>query len=247
MQKDYSQRIRESGALLLADKPTDWTSFDVVNKVRNTLEKYLEEQTKERKRLKVGHSGTLDPFATGLLIIAIGAETKNIDKYMKQNKTYAATMVLGAESSTGDRDGEITDVKGTIPDIETVEQAFARHKGKLLQTPPAYSAIKVDGVRAYKRARRGEKVELKPREVTVNAIGVESYDYPIVKFVCNVSSGTYIRSLAEDIANDLGAKAYLSQLRRSKIGEYSVDEALLIDKKITADDILRQARFLEVQ
>jgi tRNA pseudouridine55 synthase len=206
--------------LLLIDKPADITSFGVVARVRRLLSEAA------GKKVKVGHTGTLDPFATGLMIIVVGSYCKRAGEFSKLNKTYEATMRLGQTSSTGDPEGEITDVSNSQPTLNEIQTAFARFTGQIQQTPPIYSAIKIDGQRAYKLARKGQVVEMPTRQVTVSRLDLQAYSYPQVNLVCDVSSGTYIRTLVEDIGKTLGTGAYTSQLRRTKVGEYAVNQAI---------------------
>lgn len=209
--------------LLLVDKPSGWTSFDVVAKIRGILSR------EAGYKVKVGHAGTLDPMATGLLVLAIGSATKKIDGLMKQSKIYEAVLCLGATSNTDDAEGEITgqsDVQPSHADIESVLEEFI---GEIAQVPPQFSAIKVAGQRAYKAAREGKQVELEPRRVTIVSIHDVHYDYPQLSFVADVSSGTYIRSLARDIGASLGTGAYLQSLRRLTVGEMSVQDAIDMD------------------
>lgn len=214
--------------ILLVDKPAGWTSFDVVNKVRRII---AIAEGKKPKNVKVGHSGTLDPFATGLLILLIGkGYTKRAGEFSKLNKTYEATMILGQSSSTGDPEGELTVISDRNPAQTELEKALEQFKGKILQTPPAFSAIKVDGQRAYKLARSGKEVKIEPREVTINRLELISYDYPEVGLLADVSSGTYIRTLVEDIGKKLRTGAYTKELRRTHIGNYRVTSSLNIDK-----------------
>jgi len=209
------------------DKPAGWTSFDVVNKVRNTLEKEQRRQTGERKRIKVGHSGTLDPFATGLLRLGFGDCTKKLGDMTKLDKTYEGIMLLGWTSTTGDVDGGLTKLaQQTIPQQSEVEHALKGLEGAIQQIPPAHSAVKVGGVRAYRLARQGEEPELRPRQVRVFSFKLKKYQYPKVKFECRVSSGTYVRVLATEVGKALGTDAYLEELRRTKIADFSVDGAL---------------------
>ncbi len=207
--------------LLLVDKPAGWTSFDAVNYVRKIV---AQAENKRPKQVKVGHTGTLDPFATGLLILLIGKEyTKRAGELVKLDKTYEVTMRLGQTSSTGDPEGEITPfeaVPGTAPTEKALTEALKRFTGQILQVPPAYSAVKVGGQRAYKLARAGKKVEIEPRQVTINRLELVDYMYPDVKLVADVSSGTYIRSLVEDIGNALGTGAYTTALSRTIIGKF---------------------------
>lgn len=217
--------------VLLVDKPAGWTSFDVVAKVRSNLKKYStpfpDSQVPNPLSVKpkVGHSGTLDPFATGLLILLTGKECKNAGEYSKLDKVYEATIKLGQTSSTGDPEGEITDVDDKQPTPGEVEEILKKFVGVNTQTPPAYSAVKINGQRAYKLARKGEEVDMPTRQVTVYSLDVLEYSYPELKVRAHVSSGTYIRTLAEDIGEALGTGAYTSELRRTKVGKYSVADA----------------------
>jgi tRNA pseudouridine55 synthase len=205
--------------ILLIDKPANMTSFGVVARVRRVLSEQA------GKKVKVGHTGTLDPFATGLMILVIGKECKNAGTYSKLDKIYEATVVLGKTSSTGDTEGEITDVSDTVPTEEQVSAALASFQGEITQTPPMFSAIKVNGQRAYKLAHRGEVVDIPSRQVTVFSLELVSYTYPELTIRTHVSSGTYIRTLAEDIGEVLGTGAYCAQLRRTAISTWSVKDA----------------------
>lgn len=206
---------------LLVDKPQGWTSFDVVAKVRGILRR----QTGQ-KQIKVGHSGTLDPFATGLLIILVGTYTKRQEEFMSLDKIYDAVLRLGGTSTTGDPEGEITEVSDRVPDGEEVEAVLKKFTGVIEQTPPIYSAIKIAGRKAYELARAGKPVKLKSRKVTIYEIVKIDYEYPRLSFVSRVSSGTYIRSLAASIGEDLGIGAYLDELRRLNIGRFGLPEAV---------------------
>ncbi len=209
--------------LLLVDKPADWTSFDVVNKIRRII---ADAEGVKPKSIKVGHSGTLDPFATGLLILLVGKEyTKKASEFSKLDKTYEVTLKLGATSSTGDPEGEIKAVSGATPTLEAVQEAVGQFRGQIEQVPPAFSAIRIDGQRAYKLAREGKEVKIEPRRVTINRLEIVSYDYPEVKLVADVSSGTYIRALVEDIGKVLETGAYTTTLRRTEIDGYHLDKA----------------------
>ena len=215
--------------ILLIDKPSEMTSFGVVARVRRILSKQA------GKKVKVGHTGTLDPFATGLMILVIGKECRNAGRYTKLDKTYEATVRLGQISSTGDPEGEITDVSDRQPTREEIEQVLAQYTGEITQRPPIYSAIKVDGQRAYKLARDGQEVEIPTRQVMVHTLELIEYSYPEVKIRTHVSSGTYIRSLAEDIGNTLGTGAYCTQLRRTRISDWAVEQAqVLTDFGVTS-------------
>ena len=205
--------------VILIDKPAGITSFGIVARVRSFLTRKYE------KKIKVGHTGTLDPFATGLMILVIGKECKNAEKYSKLDKVYEATIILGKTSSTGDPEGEIVDVSKNQPTSEDIKASLVKFTGTITQTPPIYSAIKINGQRAYKLARRGEDVKMPEREVEIYGIDLIDYKYPELKIRTHVSSGTYVRSLAEDIGKDLGIGAYCGQLRRVSIGRWSIDEA----------------------
>ena len=206
--------------ILLIDKPVGWTSFDVVAKVRG-----LVRQETGLKKPKVGHTGTLDPLATGLLIIVVGTYCKRAQEFSKLDKVYEVTMKLGQTSTTGDEEGEKTVVSSERPELKELEKVLKKFVGEQMQTPPIYSAIKVDGQRAYKLARAGKEVKLEPRKVTIYSMSGIKYAYPEVKFTTKVSSGTYIRSLVEDIGKQLGVGAYMSALRRIEVGKYSIVEA----------------------
>ena len=216
----------DSKDILLVDKPAGWTSFDVCAKIRGKIRRdYIEKGEKPTKRqLRVGHAGTLDPFATGLLIVLLGDECKKADDFLKQDKVYEATFTLGTTSTTGDPEGDLVATSEHQPGLDEIKGVLQQFTGKITQTPPAYSAVKVNGQRAYKLARDGKKVEIPSREVTVYSIDLVSYDYPNLKLVAHVSSGTYIRSLAEDIGSALGTGAYCSELRRTAIGKWSIDQ-----------------------
>lgn len=205
--------------ILLIDKPTDMTSFGVVARVRRVLSE------QNGMKTKVGHCGTLDPFATGLLILCVGKECKNAGEYMKHDKVYEATIHLGRTSSTGDPEGEITDVSNRVPSRTDIEKILKQFMGEITQTPPAHSAIKIDGQRAYKLARMGEEVEMPVRTVTIHDLSIIDYSYPDLRIRTHVSSGTYIRSLAQDIGEALGTGAYCTQLRRTKIADWDIAKA----------------------
>ncbi len=205
--------------ILLIDKPDGMTSFGVVARVRRVL------SAQAGKKVKIGHTGTLDPFATGLLILCVGKETKNAMGYTKLDKVYEATVRLGQTSSTGDPEGEVSDVNDEQPSREDVEAALKKFTGEITQRPPIYSAIKVGGQRAYDLARAGKEVEIPLRQVTIHSLELVDYAYPEVKIRTHVSSGTYIRTLAEDIGKTLGTGAYCTQLRRTKVADWDVANA----------------------
>ena len=184
---------------------------------------------KKPKNCKVGHSGTLDPFATGLLILLIGKEyTRRASEFSKLDKTYEMTMRLGQTSTTGDPEGEITEVSDRIPTQTEIEQAMAQFRGQIQQIPPAFSAIKVNGVRAYKLAREGKEVVIEARPTIIHRFELREYNYPEVKLIAEVSSGTYIRTLVEDLGKALGTGAYTTQLRRTTIAERTVSGAAIV-------------------
>ena len=209
--------------ILLIDKPKTWTSFDAVNFVRKTV---ATAEGKKPKNTKVGHTGTLDPLATGLLVLLIGKDyTRRAGEFSKLDKTYEVTMKLGQISTTGDEEGEKTLVSDTIPGEKAVRETLEGFRGEIMQVPPAFSAMKVNGQRAYKLAREGKPVELEARPVTIQSITMTKYEYPYVEFTADVSSGTYVRSLVEDIGKVLGTGAYMSDLRRTRIGKFYSKDA----------------------
>lgn len=210
--------------VLLIDKPAGMTSFGVVARVRRVL------SAQAGKKIKIGHTGTLDPFATGLLILCVGKETKNAMSYTKLDKVYEATVRLGQTSTTGDPEGEVTDVSDTQPSREEIEKALQQFTGEITQTPPIYSAIKVGGRRAYDLARQGKEVEIPERQVTIHSLELVEYAYPELKIRTHVSSGTYIRTLAEDIGKVLGTGAYCTQLRRTKVADWDVATAQTLEQ-----------------
>lgn len=215
----YYTRAVNNDTVLLIDKPADMTSFGVVARIRRVLSQQA------GKKVKVGHTGTLDPFATGLMIIVTGKECKNAGYYTKLDKVYEATIRLGQTSTTGDPEGEITTVSDTIPTPERVQEAIKGFVGEIQQRPPIFSAIKVNGQRAYKLARDGKEVEIPLRTVSIYSLEILDYTYPELKIRTHVGSGTYIRSLASDIGGVLGTGAYCTQLRRTKIADWSVEAA----------------------
>lgn len=210
--------------IVLVDKPKGWTSFDVVAKIRGQLKRET-----GLKKPKVGHTGTLDPLATGLMVVVCGTYCKRAGEFSKLDKTYDVTMRLGQTSTTGDEEGEKTVVSEEIPREQAVIDALQAFVGQISQVPPVYSAIKVNGQRAYDLARKGQEVKLEPRHVTVYEISDVSYAYPFIQFTAQVSSGTYIRSLVEDIGKRLGTGAYMSDLRRTVVGKYRLNEAITLD------------------
>ncbi len=213
------------GKILLIDKPLHWTSFQAVNKIRWHIK-----QCFKIKKIKVGHAGTLDPLATGLLIICCGKETKNINTYQGQIKEYTGTFTIGATTPSYDLE---TEVDKTYP-IDHISETLVKETtqqfiGTIQQKPPIFSAIKKDGKRLYELARKGETTEIKSREVTISEFEITNINFPKVDFRVVCSKGTYIRSLAYDFGLALNSGAHLSALRRTKIGNFSVDNSLTID------------------
>jgi tRNA pseudouridine55 synthase len=211
--------------LILIDKPSGWTSFDAVNKVRHLAEG-MRADTGGRKRFPVGHTGTLDPLATGLLVLLLGKYTRRATELTKLDKAYEVTMQLGSTSTTGDEEGQKMVRSTHQPTRQEVTSALRTFTGQLQQVPPAFSAIKVQGKRAYLLARNGQKPELQPRSVEVYSLTLTDYAYPYVRFTAHVSSGTYIRSLVEDMGESLKTGAYMSGLRRTKVGPFDVADAV---------------------
>jgi len=217
-----TRQAYEEGKVLLIDKPLDWTSFDAVRKIRNTL-----------KIKKVGHAGTLDPLATGLLIICTGKFTKQINNYMGMEKEYTGTITLGFTTPTYDKESDPENPKSIDHLTEAdIKKATAPFIGDILQKPPIFSAIKKDGERLYELARRGEAVELKDRPVTISAFELTKIELPVVYFRVVCSTGTYIRSLANDFGAALGVGGYLSSLRRTRIGDFKVEDAITVDQAV---------------
>ena len=207
----------------MINKPLEWTSFDAVRKIRNTI-----------RIKKVGHAGTLDPLATGLLIICTGKFTKKINEYMAKEKEYTGTFTLGAITPTYDLESEPGEFKST-EDItpSQIREATSNFLGPILQVPPAHSAIKIEGKRVYELARKGKEVKLEPRPVTISEFEITNIDMPVVSFRVVCSTGTYIRSLANDFGKVLGCGAYLSSLCRTRIGEHRLDQAISIEEFIS--------------
>jgi len=203
------------GKVLLLDKPLQWTSFDIVKKVRNLT-----------RIIKVGHAGTLDPLATGLLIICTGKFTKQINTYMGMTKEYTGTLVLGATTPTYDLESEPENFKSTTAVTETaIRNATIPFMGEILQMPPQHSAIKKDGKRLYESARLGIEVKVDPRKITIESFEITKIEMPHVHFKVVCSTGTYIRSLVKDFGEALQVGAYMSALRRTRIGEFKVEDA----------------------
>lgn len=226
----YSSISVMEDQIILLDKPAGISSFGCVAKVRGALKAQF------GHKVKVGHTGTLDPFATGLLILLSGKMTKKSGEFLKLDKEYVATMKFGFTSSTGDPEGEIQSCLTIteIPELSTIESCLQGFIGKISQTPPKYSAIKINGERAYRLARKGADFEMPSREVEIYKIEVLRYEWPKLVIKCYVSSGTYIRTLAEDIGEKLGVGAYLTALRRTRIGKFSVEDARELEEFSTS-------------
>jgi tRNA pseudouridine55 synthase len=220
METDYSK-----GGVLLIDKPLGWTSFDVVSKVRNAMKR------KYGVRLKVGHAGTLDPLASGLLIICTGAFTKKINEYQDMEKEYTGVFMLGATRPSFDKETEI-DETFEVKHItkELIAKATQGFMGEIEQVPPVYSAIKVDGKRAYESARKGKELEMQPRKVLIKAMDISHINMPEVHFKVICSKGTYIRSLARDFGKALNSGAFLDSLVRTRIGDFTLENALSMEQ-----------------
>ena len=209
----------KAGQVLLVDKPLEWTSFQAVAKIRYTLQKEL-----GLKKLKVGHAGTLDPLATGLLIICVGKKTKEISAYMGQSKEYVAQITFGGTTPSYDLESEID---ATFPtahiDRTAIEAALPQFTGDIQQYPPIFSAIKQGGVRIYEKARAGEEVIVEPRSITIHELEILSFESNVLSLRVLCGKGTYIRSLAHDLGKALDSGAHLSGLRRTKIGSFEAD------------------------
>lgn len=213
------------GEILLLNKPLYWTSFDLVNKIRFKLRYFL-----KVKKIKVGHAGTLDPLASGLMIVCTGKATKKIDQLTGLDKEYIATIKLGATTPTYDLE---SDVDQTFPTshitLDFLEQHLEQFRGEIDQLPPIFSAIKVEGKKAYDLARKGHDVELKSRKITIHNIEVISFNLPDLTLRINCSKGTYIRSLANDIGKSLNSGGHLIALERTQIGEFTLGDAMTIE------------------
>jgi tRNA pseudouridine55 synthase len=214
----------ETGELLLIDKPLTWTSFDVVGKIRNSI---------RIKKIKVGHAGTLDPLATGLLIVCTGKLTKKVDEYMTEDKEYIGTFHIGSTTPSYDLETEI-DQHFPIDHIgsEDIIKAAESFLGSIDQVSPAYSAIRIDGERAYHKARRGETVNIKSRTVEIKEFEITNIELPKIDFRIRCSKGTYIRSIAQDFGKKLNSGAHLSALRRTKSGIFAIEDAWNLDELI---------------
>ncbi len=218
--EDYAE-----GAVLLVDKPENWTSFDVVNKLRILLRRKF-------GKIKVGHAGTLDPLATGLLIICTGKKTKEIDRYMGLDKEYTGAFVMGATTPSFDRETEEDQKFDHRPEMQDMVVKAAEFLGPQEQIPPMYSAVKVNGKAAYLAARKGAEIELKARPIHIHEFEIGEYVEQLAQFRIKCSKGTYIRSIARDFGRALGSGAYLHTLRRTAIGPHRIESALSLEKII---------------
>ena len=225
------------GQLLLVNKPYKWTSFDVVGKIRNAFKPL---------KLKVGHAGTLDPLATGLLIICTGKMTKQIDTFQAEEKEYTGTVVLGAATPTYDLESE-PEQKFTTDHLteDQIKEACNQFIGDIQQYPPAHSAVKIDGERLYEKARRGEEVELRARNITISEFEITRTELPEVDFRVVCSKGTYIRSLANDFGIALNNAAYLSRLRRTRSGNFKAEDAWEVMELVNAIRVLNPKKSVE--
>lgn len=214
------EKISEEGAVFLIDKDLQWTSFDVVKKIRNTL-----------KIKKVGHAGTLDPLATGLLIVCAGRKTKQINQFQNLKKEYTGVFEVGKTTPSFDLETGFDSKKDCSHlDDTIIANAAKKFLGDICQTPPLFSAVKINGKRAYEFARKGEEAEIKTRNVHVELFEISKINLPELRFRLVCSKGFYVRSLARDFGRELGVGAYLKELRREKIGDFSVENALKIDE-----------------
>ena len=215
----------QQGAFILLNKPYEWTSFDLVNKVKFKIKHKL-----RVKKIKVGHAGTLDPLATGLMIVCVGKYTKKIDTYQSQIKEYIATLQLGATTPSFDLETEIDQEYPTEHITrELIDETLKGFIGSIEQRPPDYSAVKVNGKRAYEYARKGQEVEIKKKTLVIDEIEVLEFEKNVLKIRVVCSKGTYIRALARDIGQALNSGAHLTALQRTQIGDFKIDDAIEIE------------------
>jgi len=221
--------------ILVVDKPQGFTSHDVVDFMR-----------KRFGLKKVGHAGTLDPMATGVLVMLIGKCTSLSSSFMQDDKDYEGTMVLGATSDTGDAWGKITPSgESPVSDEESIKEVFASFIGEIEQKPPMYAAVKVNGSKLYELARKGISVDVPPRKIVIKRLDIISIEAPKIRFSVSCSKGTYVRQLAVDIGERLGCGAYLSELKRTRSGKFSISEAALIDelRALPAEELERRLSY----
>lgn len=217
-----------SGEIIGIDKPYEWTSFDVVKRIRGAIQRRL-----ELKKFKVGHAGTLDPLATGVLIVCTGRATRRIEELQNGSKEYIAELRIGATTPSFDLE---TEIDATMPwehiRREDIEAVLPRFRGKLMQVPPIYSAVKIDGKRAYKFARKGEEVELKAKPLEISELEFLDFENDIIRLRVVCSKGTYIRALARDIGEALATGAHLTALRRTRVGDMTINRCLSVEDAI---------------
>ena len=224
----------KEGEILIIDKPLRWTSFDVVNKVRWHLSKAL-----KVKKIKVGHAGTLDPLATGVVILTTGKKTKMIEQLQAGVKEYIATLQLGATTPSYDLEHPIDNTYPTAHITrQLIEQTLPKFRGEILQVPPTFSAVKIDGKRAYEYARKGAEVELKPKLLTIDELEILSFDPQAMQLTLRIvcSKGTYIRAFARDFGEALNSGAHLTALRRTRVGQYTLKEAVQLEDALATID-----------
>ena len=233
--KKHVSTVNPLQDMLLINKPIGWSSFQVVNKLRYAITRFhkesLVESNGQKRKIKVGHTGTLDPLATGLLILCVGKETKNIEQYMASEKEYTGSFFIGATRPSHDQETEIDQLFET--NFITDELLFATAKsfeGEQLQMPPIFSAIKKDGQRAYTSARSGQEITLSPRPITIFSFEITQIEMPLVSFKIKCSKGTYIRSIAFDFGKKLNSGAYLNSLCRTASGNYNLEDAVSIEE-----------------
>ena len=224
MEYTFTNEELNAGKVFLINKNLDWTSFDVVKKVRNIIRSKI-----ENKKIKVGHAGTLDPLATGLMIVCVGKETKNIEKYQQEPKEYLAELYLGKSTPSYDLETEVNKTYA-IDHItkDFIEEKLINFEGEIMQTPPIFSAKWINGKRAYDYARKGKKIDLKPVKIKIYSIKIVDFKSPVLLLRILCSKGTYIRALARDIGLALNSGAYLQKLERIKIGNYLLENAIQI-------------------
>lgn len=226
--------------MLLINKPIGWSSFQVVNKLRYAITRFhkesLLESNGQKRKIKVGHAGTLDPLATGLLILCVGKETKNIEQYMASEKEYTGSFFIGATRPSHDKETEIDQTFETsfITD-ELINETAKNFEGEQLQMPPIFSAIKKDGQRAYTAARSGQEITLSPRPITIFSFEITQIEMPLVSFKIKCSKGTYIRSIAFDFGKKLNSGAYLNSLCRTASGNYHLENAVSIEEFLNVE------------
>jgi tRNA pseudouridine55 synthase len=248
-----AERDFQKGELILINKPYRWTSFDVVNKIRNVIKKFPVSNTEtlnlhvpiqpgkpQTSNLKVGHAGTLDPLATGLLIICTGKLTKEIDNYQAKEKEYTGTFFLGATTPSYDLETKIDHQFETSHlDDKLIIETAKKFKGKIFQTPPSHSAVKIGGQRAYKKARKGHDIKLEPKEIFIHEFEIIKIELPLIHFRIVCSKGTYIRALANDFGKALNCGAYLASLSRTRIGEFKLENAMTVEEFVEKHPVIK--------